>query len=69
VLKGSNNGTTWTELDRRANQTFLWRLQTRPFKISQPGAYAYYRLEVTRNTGQPSTTIAEVELLAPPARR
>ncbi|HEU4426425.1 MAG TPA: GH92 family glycosyl hydrolase [Pilimelia sp.] len=67
VLKGSNDGTTWQVLDRRSSETFAWRLQTRAFKIASPGSYAFYRLEVTRNTGDASTTLSEVELLAKPA--
>ncbi|RZU49302.1 putative alpha-1,2-mannosidase [Krasilnikovia cinnamomea] len=66
-LRGSYDGTRWTTIDERSAQSFEWRLQTRPFKIATPGTYRYYRLEVTGNTGQPSTTLAEVELLGHPA--
>jgi predicted alpha-1,2-mannosidase len=66
-LKGSNDGTTWTTIDERTDQSFDWRLQTRPFKIANPGRYAYYRLEVGANTGEASTSLAEVELLGIPA--
>ena len=66
-LRGSYDGTTWTTIDERADQTFDWRLQTRPFKIAKPGRYAYYRLEVSANTGEASTSLAEVELLGIPA--
>ncbi|AGZ44993.1 alpha-1,2-mannosidase [Actinoplanes friuliensis DSM 7358] len=66
-LKGSYDGTTWTTIDERSDQTFDWRLQTRPFKITSPGRYAYYRLDVSANTGEASTTLAEVELLGIPA--
>ncbi|WP_433367488.1 GH92 family glycosyl hydrolase [Actinoplanes sp. CA-142083] len=58
-LKGSDDGTTWTTIDRRAGQTFDWRLQTRPFKIASPGRYKYYALELTGS-------LAEVELLGKP---
>jgi len=66
-LRGSYDGTTWTTIDERADQSFDWRQQTRPFKITAPGRYAYYRLEVSANTGEASTTLAEVELLGIPA--
>lgn len=66
-LRGSYDGTTWTTIDERTDQAFPWRLQTRPFKIAKPGKYAYYRLEVTANTGEATTTLAEVELLGVPA--
>ncbi|MEU7904524.1 GH92 family glycosyl hydrolase [Actinoplanes sp. NPDC049118] len=65
-LRGSYDGITWTTIDERADQAFEWRLQTRPFKITSPGRYAYYRLEVGANTGEASTTLAEVELLGVP---
>ncbi|BCJ55156.1 alpha-1 2-mannosidase [Actinoplanes sp. NBRC 14428] len=66
-LSGSYDGTTWTTIDERADQTFDWRLQTRPYKIAKPGRYAHYRLDVTANTGQTTTTLAEIELLGTPA--
>lgn len=63
VLKGSNDGENWTELDHRTDETFKWRLYTRPFSIEKPGKYAYYKLEITENGGGSSTSMAEVELL------
>jgi hypothetical protein len=66
VLKGSYDGTTWTVVDERTGEVFPWRRQTRPFKVSRPGRYTYYRLDVTQNTGDPTTALAEVELLAKP---
>ncbi|MEV5407313.1 GH92 family glycosyl hydrolase [Thermopolyspora sp. NPDC052614] len=63
VLEGSADGTTWTKLDERDGEAFPWRLQTRPFKLAKPAAYAHYRLRVTGNGGAATTTIAEVELL------
>jgi predicted alpha-1,2-mannosidase len=66
VLKGSYDDTQWTVVDERANEAFPWRRQTRPFKVTRPGRYTYYRLEVTQNTGDPATALAEFELLAKP---
>jgi F5/8 type C domain len=63
VLKGSNDGRTWAVLDERHGETFQWRRQTRVFKAARQGEYAFYRIEVTDNGGQPSTVLAEVELL------
>jgi predicted alpha-1,2-mannosidase len=56
TLRGSDDGTTWTTLDRRTAQTFDWRLQTRPFKIAEPGRFKYYALDLTGS-------LAEIELL------
>jgi predicted alpha-1,2-mannosidase len=66
-LRGSYDGTTWTTIDERSGQGFDSRLQTRPFKISKPGRFKYYQVAVTANTGEASTTLAEVELLGHPA--
>lgn len=66
VLEGSNDGTTWTVLDQRAGESFQWRQFTRAFKVAQPGNYTHYRIRVTQNSGGPTTSLAEVELLAAP---
>ncbi len=66
VLKGSDDGETWTVVDERSGEEFRWRLQTRAFKIAHPGAFRQYRLEVTGTTGEPKTSLAEIELLARP---
>ncbi|GAA0588196.1 GH92 family glycosyl hydrolase [Paractinoplanes ferrugineus] len=60
TLRGSYDGTTWTTVDSRTAQTFDWRLQTRPFKIANPGRYKYYALDL-------NGSLAEVELLGRPA--
>ncbi|HEV7964764.1 MAG TPA: GH92 family glycosyl hydrolase [Actinoplanes sp.] len=62
-LQGSYDGSTWATADERSDQTFDWRLQTKPFKIAHPGKYKYYRLAVSANTGEATTGLAEVELL------
>jgi hypothetical protein len=67
VLKGSRDGRAWTVVDERRGESFPWRRYTRPFKVARPGPYARYRLEVTANSGEPTTSLAEVELLARPA--
>ena len=64
ILEGSNDGAHWTTLDARVGETFAWRQQTRPFKVANPGNYAYYRLHVTQTTGGTSTTLAEIQFLA-----
>ncbi|MGR6917416.1 GH92 family glycosyl hydrolase [[Actinomadura] parvosata] len=54
VLEGSADGVSWRVLDERAGESFAWRLQTRPFKVAKPGAYAHYRLTFT-GTGSPAS--------------
>ncbi|CAM5547917.1 alpha-1 2-mannosidase [Streptomyces spiroverticillatus] len=57
VLEGSQDGTAWTALDRRAGESFAWDRQTRVFTVPRPGAYAHYRLVA-------KGAVAEVELLS-----
>lgn len=52
-FQGSNDGTTWTTLDTRTDQTFQWRAYQRVFDIGNTTAYRYYRLNVTANNGHP----------------
>ncbi|MFF4224060.1 GH92 family glycosyl hydrolase [Streptomyces abikoensis] len=63
VLRGSPDGTTWTEVDRRTAETFTWDRQTRVFALPTPAAYRHWRLEVA---GGQEATLAEVELLGAP---
>ena len=50
TLQGSNNGTTWTVLDTRQGQT--WDIaEEKQYAVQLPGAYVYYRLDVTANNG------------------
>jgi predicted alpha-1,2-mannosidase len=63
-LQGSNDGITWTTVDSRSGEVFPSRNQTRPFKISEPGQFAQFRLVVTKTAGAAQTNLAEIELLA-----
>jgi hypothetical protein len=64
TLLGSNDATTWTTLDSRSGQTFQWRNQTRPFAISAPGTFRYFRLSMTNIVGAAQLNLAELELLS-----
>jgi predicted alpha-1,2-mannosidase len=64
TLRGSVDGSNWVVLDERARETFPWRRQTRAFAVANPGPYVHYRLDVTENTGAPTVTLAQLELLA-----
>ena len=66
-LEASNDGQKWKEVDVRSNETFDWRLQTRPFKVKNPGQYQYYRLTVTAASGG-NASLAELELIGRPGR-
>ena len=64
TLSASNDGETWTEVDKRKDQTFQWKTQTRPFEVASPTLYSRYRLQVTATDTGAAPTIAEFELLA-----
>ncbi|MEU0344116.1 GH92 family glycosyl hydrolase [Streptomyces bobili] len=59
TLQGSSDGLAWTDLDRRAQQSFRWDRQTRVFSIARPGSYRHYRLVF-----HGPSVVTEVELLA-----
>ncbi|WP_020579895.1 GH92 family glycosyl hydrolase [Actinopolymorpha alba] len=61
TLQGSNDGKTWTVVDKRDNETFRWRQQTRPFKLAKPANFSHFRIAFT-GSGT-STSLAEVEFL------
>jgi predicted alpha-1,2-mannosidase len=63
VLQGSDDGTNWVTLDTRSGQSFADRQQTEDFEVAKPGSYRDYRLLVTANSGTPTTTLAEIQLL------
>lgn len=55
VLQGSNDGKTFVDLDKQENQSFTARFQTKTYTIAKPGAYQYYRLDITENNGDIGT--------------
>ena|GEM_PF-6360779 len=63
-LQGSDDGASWTTLDTQTAQTFQWRRETRPFTVTSPGYYGFYRIVVDGNSGPATTALSEVELIA-----
>ena len=59
TLRGSTDGTTWTDLDRRTGLAFASRGQKQTFTVTTPGDYTYYRLDVTANNGGPIVQLAD----------
>lgn len=67
TLEARTTDGAWKVVDQRREETFDWPLQTRPFRIASPGAYAEYRL---RFSAPAKVQLAEIELLgAEPAAR
>ncbi|PXY35439.1 cytochrome C [Prauserella flavalba] len=62
TLQGSQDGQTWTDLDRRTGEDFPERFQPREFRFDNTEAYAHYRLDITANAGESATQLAEIEL-------
>ena len=62
-MQGSNDGEEWDVLDGRSGEEFSKRHHRREFKVSKPGEYACYRLDVTRNHGADMCQLAEIEFL------
>lgn len=65
MLEGSMDGQTWTRLDERTKQSFSFGAQTRPFSVSDAGAYSQLRLTVSTDEGR--LGLAELEIFAAPA--
>jgi len=61
-FQGSNDGSTWTTLDTRSNQSFAARFKVNTYNIGNNTAYRYYRLNVTSNNGDGSTQLSELGL-------
>jgi hypothetical protein len=61
-MVGSNNGSTWTTLDTRTNETAWASAETRSYLCTVLGTpYRYFRLKITANNGDTTfTQIAEL---------
>jgi hypothetical protein len=63
TLEGSNNGSTWTVIDTRTNITWPTAGELKRFTVNgTPGAYTYYRLNVTANNGDSFLSVATISL-------
>jgi len=60
-LLGSADGEKWTVVDERKNQRFPERHHRLAFDVKTPGAYPHYKLDVTKNAGDPRTQLGEIE--------
>ncbi len=64
-FQGSNDGVAWTTLDTQSNQAFAQRFELKSYTLANPGAYRYYRLNITANNGDAYfTDLSEVGLFA-----
>ncbi|MCS0630823.1 alginate lyase family protein [Telluria mixta] len=64
-FQGSNDGVNWTTLDTQSGQAFANRFQLNSYTVASPGAYRWYRLNITSNNGDTGfTDLAEIGLFA-----
>lgn len=61
-LQGSNNGSSWTDLDTRTNQSFNVN-DKKTYRISNSTSYTYYRLYITAGANRVYVGIGEFELM------
>lgn len=60
TLKGSNNGTDFTDLDTRTGESFGNRGEQQEFRVASPGEYRYYRLDIASNRGPSSVSALQL---------
>lgn len=61
-LQGSEDGSGWTTVDTRTAQDFAGRFKSNVYDVATPGAYRYYRLNVTLNHGGTIVQLADLIL-------
>ena len=62
VFKGSNNNTTWIDLDTQTNQ--MWSTSSiNSYIFSNKNLYRYYKLDITRSDYPGRTIIQEIEMM------
>ena len=69
VFQGSNDGSTWNNIDSRTAEVFSFLGQEKSYAITSPGSYRYYRVFVTANQpgGDGYCAICELEGQVSPA--
>lgn len=65
TLQGSNDGTSWTVLDTRVNESFGARFQTKRYElpVTMTATYTYYRIFLSANNGGSLFQMAEWRLI------
>lgn len=51
IFQGSNNGSTWTNIDTRTNVPAFATAEQRTYPVTNTTAYRYYRLNISANQG------------------
>ncbi|TFJ92491.1 glycoside hydrolase family 92 protein [Lentibacillus salicampi] len=61
-LAGSNDGENWTTLDTREDQEFSDRYERKVYEFGNTEEYQYYRLSITKNSGDSAIQLAELAI-------
>ena len=65
TVEESADGQTWTPVDQRSGEDFPTRFDQRTFELASPAPAArYYRLNITQNSGDGLTQLADWDLSA-----
>jgi predicted alpha-1,2-mannosidase len=62
ALQGSADGAQWTDLDSQTGQSFTGRMATNTYSFANTTAYAYYRLNITANSGDSIVQLADWDI-------
>ena len=62
TLSGSDDNSTWTELDTQSGQKFNIRKEEKDYTLTNQTPYKYYRLDIKANNGGNVTQISEWSL-------
>ncbi|MCJ7842141.1 discoidin domain-containing protein [Lederbergia sp. NSJ-179] len=62
TLYGSNDGENWTKLDVQSGVKFEERFQRKTFSFKNDEKYVYYQFDITKNSGESGTQLAEIAL-------
>lgn len=66
TLAGSNDGTTWTVLDTRTDESFSDRNITKRYEFNNTDAYKQYRINVLANNGSDLIQVSEWRVITYP---
>ncbi|MBP2326821.1 glucose/arabinose dehydrogenase/type 1 glutamine amidotransferase [Kibdelosporangium banguiense] len=59
TLQGSNDGSSWVDLDRQTGQLWPQPFETRTFQVASPQSFLHYKLDITANGGEPLVQLAD----------
>jgi predicted alpha-1,2-mannosidase len=62
TLQGSDDAAKWTDLDSRTGQSFSGRFATNTYTFTNPTPYAYYRLNISANSGDSLVQLADWDI-------